>query len=192
VTVANGTLVISAVAVRHRGNYTCLAADQRNHSDHCNHGDGRNHSDRNHGDHGNHSDRRSVYVHVKSPGTSLVPLHVTSSAVTLTWRGLHSSREYRVRYGEKSRDFNNATSRLTGEVLVKPYMRSFAGAVCQTPPPCTLAPPGEYMRSFTASHLAPRTTYTFCIDVRQATFNSRCHATHDLVICAGTGCYRFS
>jgi len=169
VTVANGTLVISAVTVRHRGNYTCLAADQRNHSDHCNHGDGRNHSDRNHGDHGNHSDRRSVYVHVKSPGTSLVPLHVTSSAVTLTWRGLHSSREYRVRYGEKSRDFNNATSRLTGEVLVKPYMRSF-----------------------TASHLAPRTTYTFCIDVRQATFNSRCHATHDLVICAGTGCYRFS
>jgi len=119
------------MALGHHGNYTCLADDG-----------------------GNHSDLRTVYVHVRSPGTSLVLLHVTSSAVTVTWRGLHTSREYRVRYGEKARDFN-ATMASLGETVVKPYMRSF-----------------------TASHLTPTTRYTFCIDVRQATFVSRFHVVH--------------
>jgi len=90
-------------------------------------------------------------VHVKWPGTSLIVLHVTSSSVTVTWRGLHSSREYRVRYRENWRDQNASV----GQVLVKPYMRSF-----------------------TASHLKPEMTYSFCIDVRQATFVSRFHAIH--------------
>jgi len=119
--------------MRHHGNYTCLADNG-----------------------GNHSDRRSVYIHVKSPGTSLILLHVTSSAVTVTWRGLHTSREYRVRYYEKRRDSNTtAASPATAEILVKPYMRSF-----------------------TASHLTPETEYTFCIDVRQATFVSKFHTHH--------------
>jgi len=116
--------------MHHHGNYTCLADDG-----------------------GNHSDWRSVYIHVRSPGTSLVLLHVTSSAVTVTWRGLHTSREYRVRYCEKKRDLNKTTR--VGEVLVKPYMRSF-----------------------TATHLSAETEYVFCIDVRQATFVSRFHILH--------------
>jgi len=114
--------------MHHHGNYTCVAEDS-----------------------GNHSDRRSVYVHVKSQGTSLVLLHVTSSAVTVTWRGLHSSREYRVRYRESGRDLQ-ATTPSVGVIVVKPYMRSF-----------------------TASHLSAETKYTFCIDVRQETFAGRFH-----------------
>jgi len=131
VAISNGTLLISAVAMHHHGNYTCLADEGG----------------------GNHSDQRSVYIHVKSPRTSLILLHVTSSAVTVTWRGLHTSREYRVRYCEKRRDSNRTTA--TREILVKPYMRSF-----------------------TASHLTPETKYVFCIDVRQATFVSRFHTVH--------------
>lgn len=120
--------------MHHHGNYTCLADDG-----------------------GNHSDRRSVYIHVKSPGTSLILLHVTSSSVTVTWRGLHTSREYRVRYVEKRRDLNATAAARThqSEILVKPYMRSF-----------------------TASHLTAETKYVFCIDVRQATFVSRFHTVH--------------
>jgi hypothetical protein len=130
VKIISGTLLIRAVTMHHRGNYTCLATVA--------------------GDNGSHVDERIARVRVKASNTGLIVLRVTSSTLTVTWRGLQTLREYRVRYRER-RDTGgggsvNATSDGTsGDIIVKPYMRSF-----------------------TASDLRPDTEYVFCIDIRQS------------------------
>lgn len=131
VKIISGTLLIRAVTMHHRGNYTCLATVAS----------------------GNDSrvDERTVHVRVKASNTGLIVLRVTSSTLTVTWRGLQTLREYRVRYRERrdsvggGASINGTLDVTSGDVIVKPYMRSF-----------------------TASDLRPDTEYVFCIDIRQS------------------------
>jgi len=140
----NGTLIIRAVAIHHRGNYTCMATVAASN--------------------GSRVDERTVRVRVKPSNTGLIVLRMTPSTVTVTWRGLQSLREYRVRYREKrpqshdTRNNANTSSSSSNSRGITPGVASSGYDVIVKP----------YMRSFTASDLRPDTEYVFCIDIRQS------------------------
>jgi len=88
-------------------------------------------------------DQRFVFLHVHPLNTSVLVLRLTTSSITVTWRGTDHAREYLLTYRKLT---DNVTSANT-------------------------IPIKHYMRSFTASELPPETDYEFCMCVRRAPTN---------------------
>lgn len=88
-------------------------------------------------------DQRFVFLHVHPLNTSILVLRLTTSSITVTWRGTDHTREYLLTYRKLT---DNVTS--ANNVPIK-----------------------HYMRSFTASELPSETDYEFCMCVRRAPTN---------------------
>lgn len=104
------------------------------------------------------SDSRTLYLRVRTLSTAIVVLRVTSSTVTVTWRGVDHTRDHLITC---SRLHHGSGDGLSTEVNNDSALVRFSVK--------------PYMRSYTISDLLPDTEYEVCISVR------RPHGGHDFI-----------
>ena len=93
-------------------------------------------------------DQKSVYVRLRNPRANVILISVTSTSISVTWKSTKYQRDYEMLYREV-----NVNESYT---VVKIW---------------------PYMRSYTASHLLPKTKYEFCIAVTHKGITTRLNCT---------------